>query len=181
MTTTSLRLPKTSSSVCLPPDQLKSAPLRRAYQYWNQLRGTRAFPAREDMNARDMAGLLPYISLVKVIDGGADFEHRIVGDVVVRAFDVALQRRRFSEIAVEAPDLIERSSVAFRAVVDSRCPHAWRITTGRDSSHVVFTEAEMVLLPFGKNDNAVDHVASFTVHEACVAPSSYGPTGLTAP
>lgn len=170
MFATPSRIPKTSTFVWLSPDEIKHASLRFAHQYWTQIRKERLFPAREDMRTRDIAGLLPYISLVKVIDGGADFEHRVVGDVVVRGFDVPIQNRRFSDIAAEAPKMIETALGLFRQAVESRAPLAWRQITGRDTAHIVFNEAEMVLLPLGKDDSSVDHVVCFTAHASSVAP-----------
>jgi len=157
-------LPQTSIFDWIALDQLRSASLRIGAAYWQSLRGDRLFPARDDLKARDMAGMLPYMSLVKVIDGGADFEHRIVGDVIVRAFSVPIQNRRFSEIARDAPELIEVSLQLFRKPVETRAPVAWRQKTGQEASHTVFTESEIVLLPLGQNQDAVDHIVGFGVH-----------------
>ena len=145
--------------------QLEGAPLRAAVAYWSAIRGDRLFPSRNDLKPRDMGGLLPHMSLVKVIDGGADFEHRIVGDAVVRAFSVPVQNRRFSEIALQAPRLIEVSFGLFRKVVETRAPLAYLQRTQSDKFQLVCTLAEMVLLPLGCSDEVVDHVVAFVVHK----------------
>jgi hypothetical protein len=170
MPATSAFMPQTSIFDWVGLDQLESAPLRVAAAYWHSIRGPRLFPAREDLKARDMAGILPYMSLVKVIDGGADFEHRIVGDVMVRAFSVPIQNRRFSEIAQEAPELIEVSFMLFRKPLETRAPVAWRQRTGHDAIHTAFTESEIVLLPLGRSPDAIDHIVGFGVHESTAAP-----------
>jgi len=149
-------------------DQLREAPLRAAVAYWSAIRGDRLFPSRNDLKPRDMGGLLPYMSLVMVIDGGADFEHRIVGDAVVRAFGVPLQNRRFSEIALQAPKLIEVSFSLFRKVVETRAPLAYLQRTQSDTFQIVCTLAEMVLLPLGRSDEAVDHVVAFVARQQAV-------------
>lgn len=105
------------------------------------------------------------MSLVKVIDGGADFEHRIVGDGHVQAFRVSLQNRRFSEIACEAPELISISQPNFLKVVQTRAPLAFRGNTGRDAVNVLFTNVESIFLPLGETDEAVDHVVVFGVYD----------------
>jgi len=147
----------------LAPSALSQTETQAAYNYWMTLRGERPWPAREDMKLRQMAGLVPYMSLVKVLDGGADFEHRIVGDMIVRAFSVPIQNRRFSEIAVDAPLLIEGSLALFRRVVRDQAPLAWQQRVHNNTVHIVTTYTEMLLLPFGQNDDAVDHIAAFGV------------------
>lgn len=142
-----------------PVDQLQAAPIRLALDHWRMLRGQRAFPARRDLQFRALAGVLPYMSLLRVIDGGADFEHRFMGDVQVRAFRVKMQNRKFSEIARDAPELIAASRPQFERVVSSRAPLGMRSRSGHEARDVVFTEVEGIFLPFGDADEAVDHVA----------------------
>jgi hypothetical protein len=162
------QLPQASTFEWLDLDQLSKAPLRKAVVYWSAIRGDRLFPSRIDLKVRDLSGLLPYMSLVAVIDGGADFEHRIVGDIVVRAFNVPVQNRRFSEIAREAPQLIEVSFWLFRKVVETRAPLAYMRRVERDTFPVVYTVSEMVLLPLGRSDEAVDHIVGFAAHHSTV-------------
>ena len=159
----SLFLQRGREILWLAPSELSQKETRAAYNYWNKLRGERLWPAREDLKLRDMASLVPHMSLLKVLDGGADFEHRIVGDMMVRAFSVVIQNRRFSEIAVDAPTLIEGSLTLFRKVLSERTAIAWQQRVLRDSIHIVTTYTEMVLLPFGKSVDAIDHIAAFGV------------------
>ncbi len=146
-------------------DQLESAPLKLAVAYWRSIRGHRLFPARNDVKPRDLAGLLPYLALVKVIDGGRDFEHRVVGDAQVRAFRVPVQNRRLSEIAHDAPGIIAASLPMYQKVAQSRAPLAWRGRMGYDAVDVAFKEVEGVMLPLGETDDVVDHVATFCTHK----------------
>jgi hypothetical protein len=140
-------------------DELETAPLKMAVEYWQSVRGTRLFPSRKELKPRAIAPVLPYLALLKVIDGGTDFEHRIVGDAQVRAFRVPLQNRRFSELADEAPELISISKLLYLKVVQTRAPVCWRARTGYDSLNVAFKEVEGVALPLGETEAAVDHVA----------------------
>jgi hypothetical protein len=151
-------------------DELKTPPVRFAVNYWRDLRGTRPFPARADLQFRALASMLRYMSLVRVLDGGADFEHRFVGDAQVSAFSVKLQNRCFSDIEKEAPQLIAISRPSFQRVVESRSPLGLKGHTGRDAAAVVFTEVEEVFLPFGDSDEAVDHIAVFSSYSSRLAP-----------
>ncbi|MDR3528282.1 MAG: PAS domain-containing protein [Rhizomicrobium sp.] len=156
----------------LAPSALSQNETRAAYAYWSKLRGDRPWPAREEMQLRHIAALVPIMSLVKVLDDGADFEHRIVGDAMVRAFSVPLQNRRFSEIAVDAPTLIDGSLTLFRKVLTEQTPIAWQQRVLNDSVHIVTTYTEMVLLPFGRTTGVIDHIAAFGVQSRAPRPEN---------
>jgi len=145
------------------PAELTQRETRAAYAYWIALKGDRPWPAREDLKLRQMASLVPYMALVKVLDGGADFEHRIVGDAMVCAFSVPIQNRRFSDIAVDAPVLIEGSLALFRKALACREPLAWQQRVLDDSVFINTPYSEMLLLPFGQTAEAIDHIAAFGV------------------
>lgn len=151
-------------------DELETAPLKMAVEYWQSVRGDRLFPSRKELKPRAIASLLPHLALLKVIDGGADFEHRIVGDAQVRAYRVRLQNRRFSEIAVEAPELVSLCKPLFLKVVETRAPLCWRARTGYDAVNVVFKEVEGVALPLGEKEQTVDYVAVFNTYKMGVSP-----------
>jgi hypothetical protein len=163
-------LPPNATYEWIDPNDLHAEPLRAGVRWWRKARGDRPFPAREDLNPRDIAELLAYMSLLKVIDDGADFEHRIVGDVMVQAFNVRIQNRRFSDIAYEAPEFIERCFEIFRRVVDTGEPRAWRAVEGRDSTAVVFRHSEVVLLPLGHEK--VNHLVAFCCHGEGTRPAA---------
>jgi hypothetical protein len=150
-------------------EDLHSEPLKAGVAWWRKTRGERPFPTREELVPRQIAELLAYMSLVKVIDGGADFEHRIVGDVMVQAFNVRVQNRRFSEIARDAPAFIAQCFEIFRRVVDLGKPQAWRATEGPNSTAVVFRYSEVVLLPLGREN--VEFILGFCCHGASTRPS----------
>ena len=139
-------------------DQVDGMHALRGIAVWHIQRGSRRFPSRRDLDFRDIASILPYMSLVMVINGGEDFENRFVGDVVVRAHDVPIRHRRFSEVAADMPRLMDGIAPMFREVVDTGEPLAYRGRTGHDMTHVVYTGFEGVLLPLGETDEAVDHV-----------------------
>jgi len=149
-------LPERTDFECIPVGLVENAPARQALAIWNDLRGARRFPSRDELKLRDIAAIIQQMSLIAVIDGGRDFENRFVGDAVVRAHEVPIAHRRFSEIAKDMPVLMERLWSQCRRVVDTGEPLAYRGRTGHDMTRVVYTDFEGVLLPFGPD--AVDHV-----------------------
>lgn len=146
----------------LTPDTVAQAPLKTGVAWWRAARGNRPYPSKQDLHPRQMSSLLPYMSLVKVIDDGADFEHRIVGDVMVQSFTVQLQKRRFSEIAKDAPVFIERCFSFFRMVVETGAPVGWRSSGDYASCRAVISPGEVVLLPLGRSK--VDHILGIGAH-----------------
>ena len=53
--------------------------LRRLYQYWNQKRGDRRFPARRDIDPLDFAYVLGWVTLVDVTYNPVRFRFRLYG------------------------------------------------------------------------------------------------------
>ena len=139
-------------------DELDSGVLKLAAKYWRSLRDGRRFPARKDLHPRDMAGILRDVILVRIIDGGADYEYRIVGDAQAQAYTVPLQGRRISEIAVTAPWFGHIAAFTYEYVRRSGEPLAMRGRIGREFPEAKFVYHESVFLPLGANGDAVDHL-----------------------
>jgi hypothetical protein len=139
---------------------LESPALRSGYEYWQNKRNGRRFPAREDIRPREIAPLLRYVSLIKV--EGDDFVYRIVGDTIVMSYGVPLQNRRLSDLVYEEPGFGAFVIPLLRQVADSGEPLARRGKVGRDVIRVNFTHCENLLLPLGPDDATVDHVLTFS-------------------
>jgi len=139
-------------------DELDSLVLKLAAEYWRSLCNGRRFPARADLHPRDMAGFLRDLFLVRIIDGGADYEYRIVGDAQAQAYTVPLKGRRISEIAVAAPWFGHIAAFTYEYVRRSGEPLALRGGVGREFPEAKFVYHESVFLPLGASDDAVDHL-----------------------
>lgn len=151
-------LPEKTQFELLSLDEICSAPARAGIAWWRSMRGDRLYPNYADLKPRDIAGLMQYMSLVKVIGDGADFENGFVGDAVVRAHEVPIARRKFSEVAKDMPVLMAAVTPLFRQVVQNGLALAYRGKTGHDLEHVLYTDFEGVLLPLGA-DGTVSHIA----------------------
>lgn len=140
---------------------IRSAIVRKGVDYWNALRGSRAFPAREDIRPRDIVPLLTNMVVAKVIDGGRDFELRIVGDEVTRAHCTPLINRRLSEIRAELPRTVDHWIETYRRVIDSKTPCVIIVDVGYEAPEVNYTYAEIACLPLGPTGDVVDHLLTF--------------------
>jgi hypothetical protein len=139
-------------------DKLDSPALKLAAEYWLSRRNGRRFPARADLHPRDMTGILRDLILVRIIDGGADYEFRIVGDAQAQAYSIPLQGRRISEISVTAPWFTQIATITYDYVRRSGEPLTLRGRIGREFPEAKFVYHESVFLPLGASDDAVDHL-----------------------
>lgn len=151
-------VPAQTDFECFPLDALTASQTLRGIEIWRAHCGGRRFPAYEDLKPRAIIDIMPYMSMIAVINGGQDFENRFVGDAVVRAHHVPIRHRRFSDVAKDMPTLMYGLLPLFRQVVESGEPLAYRGRTGQDLSQVVYTDFEGVLLPLGPDDETVNFV-----------------------
>lgn len=149
-----------SSFEVLGLDRVEDPLLLRGIGYWKSLRGPRAFPAREEIVPRAIAPLLSRTVIIRVVDGGTDFEYVIVGDEVERAYKAPLIHRRISDIAREMPNTIGFWDGVYRDVCRTHQPVYVRLIAGHDGE-THFSDGQVVLLPLGISDERVDHMITF--------------------
>jgi hypothetical protein len=152
-----------SSIELVSPETLDSKAVSLAVHYWEKLRGSRCFPAREDIAPRDMATFLRNIVLIRVVDGGRDYEYRIVGDACVQAFGSNFQGVRLTEVEAADANYGLATRAAYEHVRTMGRPFALRGWVA-PSIPSFFSYHETAFLPFGAN-GTVDHIlaaSSFT-------------------
>lgn len=145
-------------------EAIQSSILQLGVNYWKALRGSRPYPRRDELDPRKIGRALANMVVARVVDGGADFDVRIVGDEVRRAYPISLNGRLLSEIACDLPTPAARWGQAFRRVVHTALPIAIHVHVGLDNPEVNFSFAEVVCLPLGHGKSAVDHVLTFSEH-----------------
>jgi hypothetical protein len=153
-----LVVPANSSGHVLMLDQVESVTLRQVADRWTSLRGTRRFPARADLSPKNLKNLLRHIMLLKVIDGGADYEFRIVGDVQVLAYGQNYSGMRLSELGHKHPKFAEGLKIFYDAVRTGRAPFGYRGWIGRDMPDTRYSHHEIAFFPLGPEDDVVDHI-----------------------
>jgi hypothetical protein len=157
------RRPHATSFELITLDRLESSVVIAGNAYWQNLRGTRRFPARQDMHPRDFASLLRAMLLVQVIDGGADFEFRITGDAHVQAYAIPFQGRRLNDFVVMAPAFCLALRSVFAHVAQTGSPAALRGRMGPDFPNANYAYCENIFLPLGADDT-VDHILGFSTY-----------------
>jgi hypothetical protein len=178
-----------SSSVeVVAPEDLASKPPALALRYWNALRGTRPFPAREDIVPRDMAPFLRNVVLARVIDGGRDYEYRIAGEAFVHAFGDNFKGKCLSQVEAEEPDYGRATRAVYEYVRNLGQPFALRGAIAAAVVDARFSYHETVFLPLG-TDGVVEYLLVTTMFTprstdaaqtplSVVLPASYKGYGL---
>ena len=76
-------LPTSSCHPIVDAREIASTRLVELFDYWRAKSQTRLAPARQDIDPRDIPRLLPWIWLIDVVDGGADFRFRLGGQKLI--------------------------------------------------------------------------------------------------
>jgi len=156
------RIPVSTTIAQIAFEELESKPVRTGAFYWRALCGRRRFPSRQEIKPRDITSLLSNMSLLKVVDG--DFQYRIVGDTVVRAYDTLLHNRFIRDIELELPSYSFFVRPILTQILRDRLPVAVRGKIGHDAFGTNFTDHENALLPLGPDDDTVDHILVFSYY-----------------
>src|SRR5436190_717479 len=115
-------VPASAVGTEIDPENLSSEVAREGYRYWLARRGTRDFPARSEIHPADIKAVLPHIILAKVLDGGADFQFRVVGEAVAEAHGLNPINWRVSELDRHAAGFSSAVMPAYRRVFETGRP-----------------------------------------------------------
>ena len=149
-------------------DGVENSFVKRGVEYWRSVCGARHFPARRDLTLRGMAAILPYSLIIAVIDDGADFEYRYVGDIARQAFKGCFKGMRVSQIEATAPEFGHICRRVYEKARSTARPFAVIRRTRLESMSAGFLSHESAFLPLGESDDAVDHIliVGVQVHDA---------------
>jgi len=140
-------------------DKARNPFVAKAIAYWQSLCGESRFPARDQLTLRGMASFLQLTVIIAVIDGGADYEYRYVGEAQRLAFRTYFKGMRVSQIEAAAPELGAILRGAYELVRSSGMP---LLVQGRIDHAPVdsqFRYHETAFLPLGAGGAAaVDHL-----------------------
>ena len=144
--------------------EIDSAILLEGLAYWRGLCRERKFPSRHDVMPRGLVGLLRHTTLLRVIEGGQDYEFRVVGDAYVMAHGTSFQGRRWSETEKLSSGYHATIKSTYDRVVRKGEPLATRgwIDRGDRDSELIYSE--YLFLPLGEDDTTVDHILVFAVY-----------------
>ncbi|MEJ0028749.1 MAG: PAS domain-containing protein [Rhizomicrobium sp.] len=158
------KAPDNSSVYVVSLDDLDNAVVRTGANYWRALKGARRLPARSQLKPRDMAGILRHVVLLKVIDGGKDYEYRITGDAHVQAYGLTFKDLRISQVTAVAPEFGRMMHSLYehvRATAESFAVRGW---VGRELPDAHFVYYESAFLPLAEDGETVDHILVVSIY-----------------
>ncbi|HEX4533455.1 MAG TPA: PAS domain-containing protein [Rhizomicrobium sp.] len=144
-------------------DDTRNPLTRKAYEIWNRTRGERPYPRREELPLRDLRDLLRYAVLFRVLDGGEDFEVRIMGDAIVVGLGRSFQGKTLHDVEAAIPGYGSALCKAYRYVIETREPIAFRGWYDRDPTKRAYFQ-ESVVLPLGPENGPPDHLFAVIVY-----------------
>lgn len=139
------------------PSQVENPLTRKALEKWNSLRRGRRFPSRKDASPRELSSLLRNIALIRVVQGGADFQFRVLGDAIIQSQIGVKIGMTTTELDDQYPGYGALFRTLYQEICDTRAPHAYRGFYERTSDKCSFYH-ETLLLPLGDDDGVVDHI-----------------------
>jgi hypothetical protein len=139
-----------------PIEDARSPFVKKGVDCWQSLCGQKRFPARCDLTLRGMAPFLPHAVIVGVIDGGADYEYRYVGEAEREAFKSYFKGIRLTQIEAHAPEFGRILRSAYEQVRSTGLPFIVRGRSDLENSQSGYHET--AFLPLGVSDAAVDHL-----------------------
>jgi hypothetical protein len=155
-------LPEESSGDIVPLSRLGAELVRTGISYWRSLAGRQAFPGRASLISCLSPQLVANAILAEVIDGGADYEYRMLGSEVAKGFDTDFTGRRLSDLIETAPKFGLGLRMLYEMVRAGGEPLGYRGWMGNDAAGAGFVYHESVLLPLGE-DGVVDNILTISV------------------
>lgn len=142
----------------IPLEEISSPLVLTAVKLWEEQRGNRKFPSRNDLSPRALSAYLRNIMLYRLIGTGEDFEVRVMGDAAVYAYGTCYQGMRMSEVNRIRPGMGDVVARVCSSVLNRKAPLAFK---GRLSAgECAIINQEIVFLPVGPVDTLVDHILS---------------------
>lgn len=122
-----------SASIDPPPDApsfrslIQFERFQRLYDYWHQIRGTRAMPSRADIDPLRLKGVLGWVLLIDVEWDPLRFRFRLIGSEITSIRGVDLTGRYLDEVVSSSRDVIlnfnarvaTEPCIGFHSVVDT--------------------------------------------------------------
>lgn len=141
------------------PQAIADDRLRRLYNYWDGLRGSRICPSRREVDPIDIRFILGSLSLIDVLDCGADFRIRLHGTELARRSGRELTGMRVSDLPDDG--FRQGAVAAFRQVAEMREPVRLRSERLLDNRPVPF---ECLVLPLSDDALTVDTLLNALVY-----------------
>jgi hypothetical protein len=137
--------------------EIENPTVRKGLEVWERARGNRRMPSRAQMTPRALMGVLSHVAVLRVIDAGAEFEFRIVGDQIRVQQGVPLQGKRMAEVEEMLPAYGSVLKRIYRNAYEAAEACAFRGWYTRPADNHPFFH-EVVIMPLGDDGKTADHL-----------------------
>lgn len=150
-------LPALNYSTITTCPQPTAKALLRLTDYWRKKSKSGALPMRESIDPTDLLVHLPWLFMADVLDGGADYQYRLVGTSIVSANYRDVTGRRFTELYGADRVKLKGARLGFDLACSTRAPV---YTSGRAFWRPDWTydHFEAVFLPLSSDGHTVNIV-----------------------
>jgi hypothetical protein len=155
-------LPADSRGDIVPLARLDAELLRTSLSYWRSLREEGSCPRRASMMSCLSPQMRAHSVLIEVLDGGADYEYRFVGEELIKGFQADFSGQRLSTLIALLPKFGISLRMLYEMVRAGGEPLGYRGWVGNDLPGADFVYHESVFLPLGEN-GVVDHLLAVSM------------------
>jgi hypothetical protein len=131
-----------------------SLKVQRLHDYWQELRGGRAMPARGDVDAVEIFSLLPNIHVSEWHENPDRVRYRVAGTELVASIGREISGHWLTDFHTDPKDVAE-TMVLYRQVIDRRAPIIGR-TLG-SMQRLGVDSFEWILCPLSEDGQRVTH------------------------
>ena len=145
----------------MPKVEPKHDVLKQLLAYWQNKKGARIAPSRDDIDPAEITPLLPYVGLADVERDPLRFRYRLVGTKVTTGYGLELTGQFLDEVDL---DKHQHEIIAEYKRVVERCEPSctsWEYTRG-DGRHIRY---ERLALPLSSDGKTVDMLFGGAVFE----------------
>jgi len=140
--------------IILNPDECTSPNVLRLHSYWQGLRGTRAMPARSDIDPLEIWSLLPNIHVSEWHENPDRVRYRLAGTEIVASIGREISGHWLTDFHTNAQDIAETLAL-YRRVIERRTRVIGR-TLG-SMQRLGVESFEWIICPLSGDDVAVTH------------------------
>ena len=153
----------------LPLEDMAHPLLLQGIAYWRGLCAGRKRPERGDVTLRGLASLLHYAVLIRVIDGGRDYQYGFEGDAHVQAHGMCIQGKLWSQVRGGDTVHHQMNKMVYDRVVESGEPLGVCGWMMRDARNWELIYREAVYLPLGTEGGPPGDILGFAVYSSHAA------------
>jgi hypothetical protein len=137
------------------PLKLDHPTLAAIYAYWNEKRGPRKMPSRNEIRPSELREHLGWVIMADVLPGGQEFRYRLIGTLVTQYFLAETTGKTVSEAFARMGETVSNAVLSVMRIV-ARDGVPVRAHGNADAFGAGFEEFDALFLPLSDDGEAVN-------------------------